>query len=481
MDPSETLTLSSEQMRTMGYRVIDLIIEHIEGLPDRPATRRESRKNLEALLREPPPDQGADPLVVLERARRDVLGHIMHLDHPRFFGFIPGPSNFVGAMADALAAGFNVFAGTWLESSGPSQIELVTIDWLRQACGLPQGAGGLFTSGGSMANLAALATARHIKLGGDMTRATVYCSDQTHASVDRSLRILGFRPDQLRKIRSDSRLRLDLAQLGNQVKQDQASSLRPFCVVASAGTTNTGAVDPLVELADFCSQQTLWLHADGAYGASAVFCEQGRAQLAGLDRVDSLTLDPHKWLFQPYEMGCLLVREGRWLNDTFHILAEYLEDTKGDSQEVNFCDYGPQLTRAFRAFKLWMTFHVFGTEAVSSAIQRGFELAEYAERYIQKLEGWHTVTPAQMGIVTFRCEPQGWSDRQADALNHSLVEAMIEDAFAMVSSTILRGRTVLRLCLINPRTSESDIRATLEKLDTLSHSLRENPLVGTIG
>jgi aromatic-L-amino-acid decarboxylase len=469
----ETLMLSREQMREMGYRVVDLIVEHMEELPERPVTRREGREKLEAELGEPPPDQGSDPLQVLERARRDVLGSIMHLDHPRFFGFIPGPSNFVGAMADALAAGFNVYAGTWLESSGAAQIELVTVDWLRQVCGLPEGAGGLFTSGGSMANLTALATARHVKLRGEMDKAIVYCSDQTHTSVDRGLRILGFRREQLLRIPSDSHFRLDLARLRTQVEQDRAAGLRPFCVVANAGTTNTGSVDPLLELAGLCREQDLWLHADGAYGAAAVFCERGRAQLAGLAAVDSLSLDPHKWLFQPYEIGCVLVRERRWLRDTFHILAEYLEDITGKAEEVNFCDYGPQLTRGFRALKLWMTIQVFGLAAISSAVQRGFEMAELAERAIHRLEGWRVVTPAQMGIVTFRCEPEGYSDQQADLLNQSLVEALIEDGFAMVSSTRLRGRTVLRLCPINPRTSEADIHATLGKLDALK---RQSPL-----
>jgi glutamate/tyrosine decarboxylase-like PLP-dependent enzyme len=376
----------------------------------------------------------------------------------------------VGVVADALAAGYNVFAGTWLESSGPAQIELVTVDWLRQACGLPVGAGGLFTSGGSIANLTALATARHVKLGSGPEEAMVYCSDQTHASVDRALHILGFQPGQLRKIRSDAHFRLNLAQLRKQVDQDRASGLRPFCVVANAGTTNTGAVDPLEELVDFCQGQDLWLHADGAYGASAVFCERGRVQLAGLGGVDSLSLDPHKWLFQPYEIGCVLVRQRRWLHDTFHILAEYLEDTEGHAEEVNFSDHGPQLTRAFRALKLWMTFQVFGGTAISKAIERGFALAEMAQDAIEALHGWRVVTPAQMGLVTFRCEPPGYSPQRADDLNESLVEAMIDDGFAMVSSTRLRGRTVLRLCPINPRTSESDIRATLEKLEALGRT-----------
>ena len=311
MPHNDKLDLSREEMRALGHRVVDVLVEHFEKLPDKPVTRKANRATLEARLRVPIPEHGADALEILDQLQRDVFNHIMHVDHPRFFAFVPGPSNFVGAMADALASGFNVFAGTWLEASGPTQIELVTIDWLRQACGLPNSAGGLFVSGGSMANITALAVARHIRLGNRIEGAVVYCSDQTHSSIERGLRVLGFRSDQLRTIPSDDHFRLDMSALGQAVEMDRSAGRVPFCVVANAGTTNTGAIDPLSTLVRTCRRENMWLHVDGAYGAAAVLCERGQPLMEGLADADSLSLDPHKWLFQPYEIGCVLVRNER--------------------------------------------------------------------------------------------------------------------------------------------------------------------------
>ena len=463
-----TLNLSREDMRALGYRVVDILVEHFQELPGKPVTRKADRPTLEARLRGALPEHGANALEVLDQLQRDVFSNIMHTDHPRFFAFVPSPSNFVSVMADALAAGFNVFAGTWLEASGPTQIELVTIDWLREACGLPDAAGGLFVSGGSMANMTGLAVARHVKLGGHTEGAVVYFSDQTHSSVERGLRVLGFQDHQMRKIESDDRFCLDISALERKVEADQAAGRVPFCVVANAGTTNTGAIDPLPALAEYCRREELWLHVDGAYGAAAVFCERGQALLDGLGHVDSLSLDPHKWLFQPYEIGCVLVREERWLKEAFHILPEYLEDIEGQEGEVNFCDRGIQLTRGFRALKLWMSLQVFGRSAFQEAVSRGFEMAEVAEAAIRELSNWEVVTPAQMGIVTLRCAPAGLSPEKLNWLNRELVEEVIADGFAMISSTVLREQTVLRMCTINPRTTEADVRETIKRLDDIS-------------
>jgi glutamate/tyrosine decarboxylase-like PLP-dependent enzyme len=367
-------------------------------------------------------------------------------------------------MADALASGFNVFAGTWLEASGPAQVELVTVDWLRQACGLPAGAGGLFVSGGSMANITALAVARHLRLGARLEDAVVYCSDQTHSSIARGLWVLGFQREQLQQIASDEHFRIDVPGLERAITRDRCAGRLPFCVVANAGTTNTGAVDPLPDVAHLCQEEGLWLHVDGAYGAAAVLSERGRAALTGLGSADSLSLDPHKWLFQPFEIGCVLVRNGEWLEQTFRILPEYLSDIEGDEGEVNFCDRGIQLTRGFRALKLWLSLKVFGVSGFRRAMERGLELAEIAEVAVAELPEWEVVTPAQMGVVTFRCAPAGLTPEAQDALNRGLVEELVASGFAMISTTTLRGRVVLRMCTINPRTTESDVRETIARL-----------------
>lgn len=458
-------------MRRLGYRVVDLLVDHFADDNAEGTGRAPSRDEMEDRLREELPEKGQDPHAVLDQVEEDVLPNTMRVDHPRFFGFVPGPNNFIGVLADALAAGFNVFSGTWISGAAAAQVELVVIDWLRALCGLPDTARGLFTSGGSMANVTALAAARHAMLDDDGTGAVAYCSDQTHTSVDRALRLLGFAPDQLRRLPSDDRFRLDPAALREAIAEDRAAGRRPFCVIASAGTTNTGAVDPLPALADVADDEDLWLHVDGAYGAAAVVCERGWERLDGLNRADSLTMDPHKWLFQPFEIGGVLVREGRHLRRAFRLEAEYLEDAVGEEDEVNFSAYGIQLTRSFRALKLWMTLKVFGRRHVAEAVRRGFERAEQAGRLLRERPDWEVVSPAQMGIITFRCVPDGWAEEEVDALNRRLAPAISEEGETFLTKTTLNGRPVLRLCPINPRTTEEDLRDTINRLDQLSRTM----------
>lgn len=470
----ERLELSREEMRTLGYRIVDLLVERTAGLADLPATGWAGRDELEALFREPAPEAPRDPADVLARLERDLFPRFMPIAHPRFFAFVPGPSNFVGAMADALAAGLNPFLGTWFAGSGPAEIELVTLEWLRDLCGLPEEAGGLMVSGGSMANLTALCAARHARLesrGEDPACAVIYLSDQTHSSVERALRVLGFRSDQIRKLATDDELRLPAALLRQAVAADRAAGRLPFCVVANAGTTNTGAVDPLPELADLCRDESLWFHADGAYGAAARLCERGRQALAGLERVDSLSLDPHKWLFQPIEIGCVLLRDRRLLHDAFTIHPEYLQDVHRDREAVNFCDYGVQLTRGFRALKLWMTVQVFGMDAIRRAVDRGFDLAERAEAILRESPAWELTTPARMGIVSFRYVAPGRTGEELDAIQQGIVDGLRSSGFAIATSTRLRGRTALRLCTINPRTTDEDLRATLARMARIGQGL----------
>ncbi|MGE0129476.1 MAG: aspartate aminotransferase family protein [Blastocatellales bacterium] len=466
MPINNTLKLSRDEMRQLGYRVVDQIVEHFEDLASKPVMRVSPRAVLETRLRELLPEEPMPIDSLLEQLQRDVWSNIGNVQHPRFFAFIPGPSNFVSVMADALAAGFNPFAGNWLEGSGTSQIELVTIDWLREMCGLPETAGGLFVSGGSMANLTALMAARCARIENRSENAVVYFSDQTHSSIEKALRILSLAREQIRKLPSDDAFQLQVESLRRAVEQDRADGKQPFCIIANAGATNTGAVDPLNELADFCAQEDMWLHVDGAYGAAACLTERGKKLLAGIERADSLSLDPHKWLFQPFEIGCVLLRDARLLKKTFHTMAEYLEDTKrAEEEEINYYDYGVQLTRGFRALKLWLSLKTFGAAAFREAINYGFELAEFAEGLLRQSERWRVVSPAAMGIVTFRFVAEGCSEREINEIHRRMVEMMAEDGFAFAISTSLRGQTVMRLCTINPRTTEEDIRATIEQIE----------------
>jgi aromatic-L-amino-acid/L-tryptophan decarboxylase len=473
MDKSK-LELTSEEMRSLGYRVVDQIVEHFEALASKPVMRVAPRAELESELREPLPEEPEPVDALLDRLRRVVWPNIGNVQHPRFFAFIPSPSNFVSVMADALAAGFNPFAGNWLEASGPSQIELVTIDWLREMCGLPETAGGLFVSGGSMANLTALAAARRARLDKRSDDAVIYFSDQTHNSVEKALRVLGFAREQIRALPSDENFRLPVEPLRRAIAEDRANGKRPFCVIANAGTTSAGAVDPLDELAEICERENLWLHVDGAYGAAACLSERGRKLLTGIERADSLSLDPHKWLFQPFEIGCVLARDARLLKQTFHTMAGYLEDTKRvEEEEINYYDYGVQLTRGFRALKLWLSLKTFGATAFREAIDRGFELAEFAEGVLRQSDCWLIVSPATFGIVTFRYVAKGCSENEGNEIHRRMVEMMAENGFAFANSTTLRGQTVMRLCTINPRATEDDVRATIKQLEQFGRELQD--------
>jgi glutamate/tyrosine decarboxylase-like PLP-dependent enzyme len=454
-------------MRALGYRVIDMLVEHHSTLGEKSATSYRHRDELEALLREAPPSAGSDPMDVLASVESNVLSNIMYCTHPRHFAWVPGPSNYVSVLADALASGVNVCPGTWLESSGPSQIELITTEWLLELCGFPDTGGGIFVSGGSVANLTGLVTARQTMLDGIMDDAVIYSSSQAHSSNWKNIRILGFRPEQIRLVPVDGRLRLDVRALARAVDEDRRNGKRPFCVIATAGTTNTGTVDPLDAVADLCEQQDLWLHVDGAYGAAAILTERGRRLLAGIERAHSLVLDPHKWLFQPFDIGCCLVRDVRWLEQTFSEHPEYLQDTRDKmdmSREVNFCDRGVQLTRAFRALKLWMSIKVYGLDRFRAAIDRGISNAETAQRLLEAHGCFDIVTPAELGVVTFRYRPPDTGEHELDRLTRALFDGIVADGHAMLTTTVIERQTVLRLCTINPRTSEEDIRSTVEMI-----------------
>jgi aromatic-L-amino-acid/L-tryptophan decarboxylase len=455
------LELTPEQMQALGHRVADMITDHFSRLSEIRVGAKGDPAVLRPTFLEAPPANAVGVDEIFARLERDVFPNIMNICHPRFFAFVPGPSNFVSVMADALASGFNVFNGSWLGGSSAAAMELAVIDWFRGWCGFPEGAGGLFVSGGSMANLTALVAARHTRLDDRTEGAVIYYSDQTHSSIDRALRVIGFRPDQIRRIPSDSEFRLPMDALAQRIAADRAAGLRPFAVIANAGTTSTGAIDPLREISEFCGNNELWMHIDGAYGAAATICDRGRKLLDGIELADSLSFDPHKWLFQTIECGCVLLRDAALLKATYRIMPEYLADVHRTVTEVNPCDYGIQLTRGFRALKVWMSIQYFGMDAFRAAVERGFELAEFAESKLRTMPNWEVITRAQMGIVCFR-------RRDAEeSYYHQVHDAMLRDGFALATSTVLNGRTALRLCTINPRTTEADIEQTLDWIDAL--------------
>jgi len=456
------LELSPDQLRQAGYKVIDTLVDYWQTLHQRPIGRRPTLDEMEALLNEPLPTQPQPSEQVLNEFLEKVLPNVVKVDHPRYFAFVPAPNNPIGVLADTLAAGMNFFVGTWMVGAGATQVERVVITWLKQILGMPEQAGGLFVSGGSVANLIGLSAARQ-HYPHALRKGTIYYSDQTHSCVARALRLLGFGTEQIRVVACDEQFQLPIERLREQIARDRAEGWEPFCVVGNAGTTNTGAVDCLEALAELCEQEGLWLHVDGAYGASAILTEEGRARLKGIERSHSLAIDPHKWLYQPMMAGCVLVREPRYLYEAFHILPPYLQDKEGRAG-IDLCDYGIELSRNFRALKLWMSFKVFGIEAFRQAMEHNLALARYAEQLLHTMPCWRIVSPATMGIVAFRYEPEGASPEAVDTLNRALVDAMLDDGFALISSTVLRGRVALRMCTLHPHATYDDVAETLRRL-----------------
>ncbi|WP_261405687.1 pyridoxal phosphate-dependent decarboxylase family protein [Chenggangzhangella methanolivorans] len=275
----------------------------------------------------------------------------------------------------------------------------------------------------------------------------------------------------MRVVPTDAGRRLDVAALAGAVADDRAAGQKPFAVVASAGTTNTGAIDPLAEIAALCAREALWMHVDGAFGASALLSPAHRGLLAGIERADSIAWDAHKWLFQTYGCGMTLVRDAAVLAPSFALASDYLRDGAAEGAEPNYWDLGPELTRPARAVRLWLTFQAMGREGLGAAIAHGFALAETAERLVRAMDGWRLVSPAQMAITAFRYAPEGLAPEAADAVNASAARRLMDEGFAVVGTTRLDGRLTIRMCTINPATSEDDLKATLERLDGVAQEI----------
>jgi aromatic-L-amino-acid decarboxylase len=457
---ADPLGLDRETMRELGYRTVDLLVERLADPGALPATRSAPRQEMERRLAQPPPEHPHSYEEILAELERDVLPFTSVCDHPRYFAYIPACGTWPGALGDFIAAAWNVYAGSWVEASGPSQAELTVLDWFKSWVGYPAEASGVLVSGGSAANLTALACAREARLGAMDASAVAYCSDQAHSSVARGARVLGFRPDQLRVLPSDSEHRLRVDALRGAVAADAAEGRRPIFVSASAGATNTGAIDDLPAIAEACAELGLWLHVDAAYGGFASLTERGRAALTGIELADSITLDPHKWLYQPIECGALLVREGERLRRSFEITPDYLKDSEAGLEEVNFSDYGVQLTRMSRAFKLWISLKYFGVAAFREVIDRCLDLALLAQRIVEETAELELLSPAQLGIIAFRRRAPEGAD--SDAVNRALVAAFVASGEGMVSSTRLGGEYAIRMCILNHTSTEADVRAVLE-------------------
>ena len=457
--------MSPETMLDLANRTAELIVERITNLAQEHAWDGEFKKELEDQLMENPPEAGRPAEEILEKAAKEILPLGARNDHPRFFAFIPSSPTWPGVLADFMVSAHQVNQCTWLTSSGASQMELVVIDWFRQWLGYPETGGGLMTSGGSAASLEALVAAREAAENPD--NATVYMSDQSHSALIRAVRIIGIRAENTRLIPTDELFRLDPEALKRTIEVDRAAGYNPVAVCANAGASSTGAIDPLEMMAEICETEGIWLHVDAAYGGFAVITERGRPLLRGIERADSIGLDAHKWFFQPYEAGCLLVKDLNTLERAFAVRHDILQDTIWGANHPNFSDRGLQLSRSVRALKVWMSVQIFGMAAFRRAVAKSMDLAVDAEKYIRNSGTLEMLIPGSLGIVCFRVNPahSNVKEKELDVLNRKVLVRVFWEDRAFISSTTLAGKFSLRLCIVNYTTTWDDVRETLEAIE----------------
>jgi glutamate/tyrosine decarboxylase-like PLP-dependent enzyme len=452
---SDGLLFDAESMRRLGYEVVDRLVEWSAHLDAGPVSNRATRADLTALVEGAPGEGPSDFTVLLDRLLVDVIPFGQRTDHPRFMGYVPGNATWPSVLGDLLVDGCNVFGGSWIGNAGTTVVELTVLDWFKEWLGLPADSEGLLTSGGSEANLLAVLCARHARLDDRIERAVVYVSNQSHASVDRALHAAGFATEQIRAIPLDASFRMRADALAAAIDEDRSRGFRPCLVIANAGATNTGAIDPLPEIAACCAENDLWFHVDAAYGGFFALTERGSTVLSGIGAANSVTLDPHKGLAQPWGTGCLLVREPGALADTFHMLPSYLRDVARFADAVNLFDRGLQLTRPARAVKIWLSVHTVGLAAFRASLDASIDHARHAEVLIAAHPNGRVVTPANLGIVTFR---------RRDGADQRAVELLNDSGRAHVSTTTLDGLVTLRLCINNFRTTTADVEMVVDGL-----------------
>ena len=469
------LDLDQETMRRLGHRVADIVAEHLGTIREQRVIASLPRSELGKSLQRSAPAEGIEFDDLIATLQSSVFPYHAREPHPGFLAYVPSCPTFPAVLGDWIATGYNFFAGVWPVAAGPNELEIVVLDWFGEWMGMPTGSGGVLTTGGSAANLTALVAARHraVEGGADISNLTVYTSAQAHSSVTRAGWIAGIPRANFRSVAMDGQYRMLTDDLERAVAADRASGSSPFMVVASAGTTNTGAVDPLHEIADFCVAEKLWLHVDAAYAGFAVLTSEGRRMLTGLERADSLTIDPHKWLFVPFECGCLLVRDPTTLESAFRIFPEYLKDVQPGEEEVNFADRGEQLTRYSRALKVWLSVSYFGTAAIVRAIEDAMDRARLLDELVRASPDFEILSPAQFGIVCFRASPPGYDPGGLDALNERINARVVAEGRFLISPTRLREGYSLRMCTLGFRTTRDDIGALFASIENALSTERE--------
>ncbi len=448
----------------MAGMVVARCIEHLIALPGAPSCGDLDARALCAAMREPPPEQGTALEPLLDRLFREWVPRSFTASGPGYLAFIPGGGLFPAALADFISNTTNRYTGIWLAAPALVQLEANALDWLRDWMGFPPATRGLFTTGGSMATWNAILCARERYLGADIRPGVLYTSDQAHHSVLKAAKLAGVMPDRVRAIVSDERYRLRVDALEQAIETDRRAGLMPFAVVSSAGTTNTGAVDPLDAIADVCGRESLWHHIDGAYGAFFSLCPDCGAALSGLTRGDSLTLDPHKGMFLPYGTGALLVRDGARLRAAHEATAAYLPPLPHPLDFYDPSQHGPDLSRGFPGLRVWLTVKLYGTAAIRGALAEKRALTLDAARRIADLPGIVIDAPPELSLFAFHLTWPGATRADEDLATRRLMEETTKRGRVMVTGCTAHGRYLGRVCVLSFRTHARHIDALVDDM-----------------
>ena len=465
---------SADEIRDWANSVTQFIIEYLGGLRDRPAYRQTSSREIRNGLDSKLPVKGTDFDSLLEVFRNSIVPFSRQNAHPRMFGYVQSPGTPIGAFADLLASTLNANLTIWRSAPAPVELERVTIDWIRQILGFPAEALGLFVSGGSMANLAALAAARQAKAA-SLGRLRMYASTATHFSIAKAAALLGIGRENVRQIAVDDRFKMRVDGLVAAISADLEAGYIPFCVVGNAGTVDTGAIDPLGDIRDVANRFQLWMHVDGSYGAFAILADSARKLFAGMEQADSIALDPHKWLYLPVDVGCVIYRDPEFAHAAFAHEAEYTRMFGEQADEAFVCwDYGPELSRRFRALKVWMLLKGVGLDALGKAIESNIACARHLQTMVQASNDFEMAAPVELSIFCFRHVPahlRNESPKAIDAFNERLLVGLQREGSSYLSNTTIDNRFALRGCVLNYRTTLRDMEILLDDLRRVAKTL----------
>jgi len=456
------LELTGEQMRALVAQAMERIVEQIESLGEQPAVNVDGGAELARSLAESLPAGPTAPEELLELLFERAVPNSFNTAGPGYLAYIPGGGLFHSAVADLIAGAINRYVGVWLTAPGLVQLEANVVRWFCEIIGYPRDAGGFLTTGGSLANLTAVITARRERLPEHFLEGTLYTSDQVHHSVSKSAVLAGFPLRNVREIPSDGRFRLRCDELERRIVEDRRAGLRPFLIVANAGTTNTGAVDDLEAAAEVAARHGLWLHADAAYGGFFMLTDRGRSVLAGLERADSVTLDPHKGLFLPFGTGSLLVRDVGALKRAHSTAADYMPAMQEDPDLVDFCELSPELSRDFRGLRVWLPIKMHGIEPFRRSLDEKLDLARWATAELRKIPGVEIVAEPQLSLVVFRLVRPGLEGTELNRLNRDFLERINRPRRVLLTGTTLGERFAIRICVLSFRTHRDRLEACLE-------------------